>query len=56
MSGVLTFTNVAKVGPNVTSYTVESLKANTKYYFRVRAYRDGLNSAFSNTATATTPR
>ncbi len=41
---------------NTTSYSATGLSANTTYYFRVRAYNDAGNSAYSNTARAQTPR
>ncbi len=49
-----TFGQIATVGPNVTSYSNTSLGANTTYYYRVRAYNAGGNSAYSNEANATT--
>jgi len=50
-----TFTQVATVGANVTSYSATGLSAATTYSFRVRAYKVGGVSAYSGTATATTP-
>ncbi|MDX1905266.1 MAG: S8 family serine peptidase [Thermonemataceae bacterium] len=48
------FTEIASLGANVTSYSNTGLSANTTYYYRVRAYNAGGNSAYSNTANATT--
>jgi hypothetical protein len=50
-----TFTQVATVGANVTTYSDTGLAALTTYYYRMRAYNSGGNSAYSNTATAVTP-
>jgi Fibronectin type III domain/Bacterial pre-peptidase C-terminal domain len=50
-----TFTFVANVGANATGYAVTGLSASTSYYFRVRAYNAVGDSAWSNTAQATTP-
>ncbi|HKB02951.1 MAG TPA: matrixin family metalloprotease, partial [Gemmataceae bacterium] len=50
-----TFTFVANVGANATGYAVTGLSASTTYYFRVRAYNAVGDSAWSNTAQATTP-
>lgn len=49
-----TFTNIVTVGRNIVSYHAVNLTPATKYYFTVRAYRNGQISAFSNTASATT--
>lgn len=51
-----TYTNVAEIAADQTGYTVTGLKANTTYYFRVRALREDRMSAFSNTAKLRTPR
>jgi len=51
-SGLVTTT----VGAGVTSYQATGLGASKTYYFRVRAFNTGGNSAFSNTASATTFR
>ena len=40
--------------PNVTSYSSMGLLANTAYYYRIRAYNNKGESAWSNEATATT--
>jgi superfamily II DNA or RNA helicase len=42
------------VGAGVTSYTDTGLTASTTYQYRVRAYNVGGDSAYSNTASATT--
>jgi hypothetical protein len=46
---------VATVGTNVTTYADSGLAANTAYSYRVRAANTIGNSAYSNTASATTP-
>lgn len=48
------FTQIATVGVNVTQYSNPGLAANTSYSYRVRATKGGVNSAYSNTASATT--
>ena len=48
-----TFNQIAVLGPGVTSYSSTGLTANTSYSFRVRAYNVTGNSAYSNTASAT---
>src|SRR5438132_888633 len=48
------FSRIAAVGANVTSYTNMALAAAKKYYYRVRAYNSGGSSLPSNTASATT--
>ncbi len=50
----LTFTQVATLPANATSYTNSFLASGTTYYFRVRAYEGSVNSAYSNTASAPT--
>ncbi|MGH9202534.1 MAG: fibronectin type III domain-containing protein, partial [Vicinamibacterales bacterium] len=49
-----TFTQVAILSANVTSYANAYLPASTSYTYRVRAYDGPNHSAFSNTASATT--
>ncbi|MCU1288828.1 MAG: hypothetical protein JWN60_1057 [Acidobacteria bacterium] len=49
------FTEIAKVGANVTSYSSTGLSANTVYRFRVRASDGGAISDYSNIAQTTTP-
>jgi fibronectin type 3 domain-containing protein len=50
-----TFTQIAAVGVNVTTYSDAGLAAGATYHYRVRAYNGTGNSAYSNIATATTP-
>jgi predicted secreted protein len=53
-AGCSNFTQIATVGANVTSYSNTGLAASTSYSYRVRAYNGGGDSAYSNTASATT--
>ena len=48
------FTEIATVGPNVTTYTNSGLLFSTAYSYRIRAYNISGNSAYSNEASATT--
>ena len=50
------FTQIAIVAANVTTYSNTGLSANTTYRYRVRAYNASGTSAYSNIAAATTPR
>ena len=50
----LHYTQIATVGPNVTSYTDTGLSEGTKYYYRVRAYNAIATSAYSSEKNATT--
>jgi hypothetical protein len=50
------FTEVATVGANSTSYSRTGLAANTRYYFRVRGWNASGFSGYSNTANAKTRR
>src|SRR4029077_12506333 len=49
-----TWNQGATVGANVVTSTSSGLTKSTKYYYRARAYNSGGNSAYSNTASATT--
>jgi len=52
-----TFTEIATVGVNATTYSVTGLQVSTPYYFRVRAFNSFNTqsySAYSNTASAVT--
>jgi len=50
-----TFSQIATVGASAASYPSTQLKANTTYYYRVRAYNNTGNSGYSNVAYAKTP-
>ena len=47
-----TFTEIGTVGANITTFTNTGINANkgTRLYYRVRAYNNGGNSGYSNTA------
>ena len=49
-----TYSVIAIVGPNETSYTDVELNAYTTYYYRVQAYNDAGDSDYTNEAIATT--
>jgi len=49
-----TYAEIATVGANATGYSSTGLNANTKYFYRVRAFNASGNSGFSNAADATT--
>ncbi|MCM3873211.1 MAG: PA14 domain-containing protein [Pyrinomonadaceae bacterium] len=49
-----TFTEIATVPANATSYNSTGLAGSTTYFYRVRATNSAGNSAYSNTASATT--
>src|SRR4029077_14717255 len=53
--GTTSFVEITTVGPGVTSYQNTGLTASTQYAYRVRAYNPSGNSAYTATATATTP-
>lgn len=48
------FSEIATVGANVTSYANTGLKKNTTYTYRVRAFNDAGNSSYSNEITGKT--
>jgi inhibitor of cysteine peptidase len=50
------FGQIATVGENVTSYSDTGLSAKMTYRYRVRAYNDSGNSAYSNITKASTKR
>jgi len=50
------FTQIATVGANITTYANTGLKGNKTYWYRVRAYNGVGNSGYSNVASAKTPR
>jgi transcriptional regulator CtsR len=49
-----TWSEIATVGSNTTTYQSTGLTANTTYYYRVRAYNGTGDSSYSNEANATT--
>ncbi len=53
-SGCTAFVQIATVGAGVTSYSDGSLASSTTYTYRVRAWNASGDSAYSNTAQATT--
>jgi hypothetical protein len=54
-NGGTTWTQVGTVASNISSYAATSLSASTAYAFRVRAYNAAGDSAYTGTASATTP-
>jgi hypothetical protein len=54
-AGCSTFSQIATVAANVTSYPNTGLTAATSYIYRMRAYNAVGDSAYSNSASATTP-
>ena len=52
--GVGNWSVIATLGPNTTAYADTGLPISTTYDYRVLAYNTGGDSAYSNTATATT--
>jgi fibronectin type 3 domain-containing protein len=50
------FSQIATTGANVSSFSNTGLAANTTYYYRVRAFNGGGNSAYSAVVSATTLR
>jgi hypothetical protein len=55
-AGCANFTQIATVNPDVTTFTNSGLAKSKSYSYRVRAYNAAGNSAYSNIATAKTPR
>jgi hypothetical protein len=53
-AGCTTFTQIATVAAGATTYSNTGLTASTTYQYRVRASNSGGDSAYSNTANATT--
>jgi hypothetical protein len=53
--GGATWTNLATLGANATSYADTSVNSASTYSYRVQAYNATANSGYSNTATASTP-
>ena len=56
--GTEQFTQIASAEGNKETYSDASVEANTKYHYRVKAYKESSesrNSSYSNTATITTP-
>ena len=49
-----TYAQIDQVGPNMQSYTDSGLAPNTKYFYRIRATNGTIDSAYSNTPSATT--
>ncbi len=50
-----TYSQIATVGVNVTTYANTGLTENTTYYYRVKAFNAGGDSSYSNEVSATTP-
>lgn len=55
-TGCTNFTEIAVVASNTAQFLDSGLARNTSYTYRIRAFNDAGNSAFSNTATANTLR
>lgn len=54
LSSDITYTQIASVSANTTTYSSTGLASSTLYIYRVRASNAGGNSSYSNTASATT--
>ena len=50
------YTQIATVGRNVKAYSSTGLSAAKKYYYRVRAYHSGGDSAYTTAVSATTSK
>ena len=50
------FVQIGTVGANITNFASTGLKRNTNYRFRVRAFNNNADSAYSNIATSKTLR
>lgn len=55
-SGTTAWIRIATPGPDTSTHTDSGLTAETKYYYKVKAYNAAGNSAYSELAWATTPR
>jgi fibronectin type 3 domain-containing protein len=55
-NGGKSWTQIGSVGANATSYADSTVSARKAYMYRVRAFNDGGNSAYSNAVAVTTPR
>ncbi|PYV84018.1 MAG: hypothetical protein DMG05_25185, partial [Acidobacteria bacterium] len=51
----ISFSLIATLGPNVTTYSNTGRLPATTYYYKVLAYNVNGSSPYSNTASATTP-
>ena len=54
-TGSGTFKQIAALGADATTFSDTTATANKTFKYRVRAFNDGGNSAYSNTGSATTP-
>ena len=52
----VTFSLIATLGANVTSFADTRLRSGKQYFYRARAFSAGGSSAYSNIASATTPK
>jgi fibronectin type 3 domain-containing protein len=55
-NGGKSWTQIAQIGANATTFADTSVSGRKSYVYRVRAFNAGGNSAYSNVATVTTPR